>query len=186
MNPRPPQPDAASAEALPHELPRGVSVIMYRNGHFAISQRLNVEKHKGLYQFAGGHVEHGETTFRAAQRELIEETGLSLLAERFIFLGKTGPLTGYKGEQYIGHRFAVVLTDQEEPQRTEPDKATAWTWYHADAMVGLAMLQQTQNFAYAFHAGYSALRARLATLEAENAELKRSAKMSLNSYLDQP
>lgn len=137
-------------EAVGGELPRGVSIVLFRGGKFAVSQRLSKLHLPCLWQFAGGHVERGEEPLSAAQRELLEETGLALPAERFHFIGKAGPLVGYNGDKYIGHRYGVVLEVGEEPACTEPDKHTGWQWVTPQELLALEMLQAVKEFALTF------------------------------------
>jgi 8-oxo-dGTP diphosphatase len=150
-SPKPPAalPAPASEEAKA-EIPKGVSIILFRAGRFAVSQRISKLGALGLWQFAGGQVEFGETTFRAAQRELIEETGLNIPLSRFHFIGQTGPLKGYNGGDYIGHRYGVVLEKDEEPACTEPAKATPWSWATPQEVLERDMLQATKEFAFLF------------------------------------
>jgi 8-oxo-dGTP diphosphatase len=132
------------------ELPKGVSIILYRSGRFAVSQRIGITGNPGLWQFAAGHVEEGEQPLDAAIRELREEAGLVVPSHRFQFLGTTGPLTGYKGEQYVGYRFGVMLRFSEEPRRMEPEKAADWEWVSPDKLLTLPMLQATKEYAMFF------------------------------------
>ncbi len=157
------------------ETPQGVSIILYRAGRFAVSQRLSVENHKGLWQFAGGHVEAGEEPIAAAIRELREETGLVLTVDRFTLLGVTGKLRGYKGEEYIGNRFGVTLLADEEPMRTEPEKSTEWIWVNAEHLIHLPMLQATKEYALAMDH---------AALVAERDGLKEALQDLVNNYGD--
>lgn len=131
-------------------LPRGVSIILFRDGRFAVSLRLNVQGYEGLWQFPGGHVEEGESAIEGARRELREETGLDLPAERFTLIAEVGPLTGYKKEQYMGYRYGVVLRQDEEPAHTEPAKNTPWQWVGHRQLIGLKMIQATKEYALAF------------------------------------
>lgn len=131
-------------------IPRGVSVILYRDGEFCVSQRLSKLGEPLLWQFPGGHVEPGEEPLLAANRELFEETGLDLTLDRFVFLGETPPLHGYKDETYIGVRYGVVLEAGEEPRRIEPLKATDWQWVDPAELDALSMLQSTHEYAFKF------------------------------------
>lgn len=132
------------------ELPWGVSVIPYRAGMFCVSQRIGKAGHVGLWQFPGGHVEQGEALVEAARRELYEETGLVVAAERMQLIGTVGPLVGYKGERYMGARFGIELLVDETLRRTQPDKHTAWEWVWPHQLLQLEMLQATKEFAMYF------------------------------------
>jgi len=130
---------------------RGVSIIPYRQGKFAISKRLSPsDKCPGLWQFPGGLVEVEEDTVVAAQRELHEETGLNIPSQRFIFIGESPPLAGYKGEKYIGYRYGVVLFENEHLLNPEPEKHTAWEWVTGAELKNRAMLFGIMTYAFDF------------------------------------
>lgn len=144
-------PHPTDPAALREAMPRGVSVILYRDGKFCVSQRLaKITRLPGLWQFAGGHVESDEAPLAAAQRELREETGLDLWSERFTLIGIAGPLKGYNGESYMGYRYGVVLNANEEPACAEPDKHTAWTWITPQELLEHDMLQATKEYAFLY------------------------------------
>lgn len=132
-------------------LPRGVSIIPYHHGRFAISKRLSPSDHcPGLWQFPGGRVEEGEDPQIAARRELSEETGLDLPDHRFLFIAESPPMTGYKSEKYIGHRFGVVLHKDEQLSNPEPDKHTEWEWVTIGELRNRVMLFGIMPYAFTF------------------------------------
>lgn len=54
-----------------------------RTGDFLLVRRANAPM-KGLWAFAGGRIEPGETAVEAAMRELLEETGIKIGAHLFM------------------------------------------------------------------------------------------------------
>lgn len=68
----------------PSVFPRaGVLAIVRRGCNFLLVRRANPPD-AGLWGFPGGKVEGGETFFRAAERELMEETSISAQATSLI------------------------------------------------------------------------------------------------------
>jgi 8-oxo-dGTP diphosphatase len=67
-------------EYPPHPLPAALAMVV-RDGTVLLVQRA-VEPDYGKWGFPGGMVEAGETVLAAAERELLEETGILAQAER--------------------------------------------------------------------------------------------------------
>lgn len=59
-----------------------VGVIRNEAGEILISKRAEGVHQGGLWEFPGGKVEQGESTFQALQRELDEELGLSIISAK--------------------------------------------------------------------------------------------------------
>lgn len=135
---------------MSQQYPHGVSIIPYREGCFAVSQRIGKDGSLGLWQFPGGYVEPGEDDSWAAMRELHEETGLLVDIKRLHPLGNTEPIRGYKNELYIGFRFGLVIEKTEELKHREPHKHTPWVWMTLPRLRELEMLQRTKEFAELF------------------------------------
>jgi len=67
------------------QLPRlGASACVWKNGEVLVIQR--AKPRVGLWSLPGGHVEFGETALAAAQRELLEESGVRADLTEFVGL----------------------------------------------------------------------------------------------------
>jgi 8-oxo-dGTP diphosphatase len=63
--------------ALPPSMKiRVVASVIERGGRLLVCQRPVHKRHGGLWEFPGGKVEPGESTFAAVERELAEELGV--------------------------------------------------------------------------------------------------------------
>jgi 8-oxo-dGTP diphosphatase len=108
----------------------GVAVIVIRDGRVLLGRRKNSHG-AGTWQFPGGHLEFGETIEACAQRELFEETGLSVNKLR------QGPFTNdfFEAEQKHYVTLFVIADDANgEPQVKEPDKCACWDWFKWSAL----------------------------------------------------
>jgi 8-oxo-dGTP pyrophosphatase MutT (NUDIX family) len=61
------------------DLTKEAKVVMYRNGHVLLLKKKNEEE----WDLPGGHIKRGEGTTNGLQREVFEETGLSLAPVEF-------------------------------------------------------------------------------------------------------
>ena len=114
-----------------------VSVILQKEGCYLLVER-GRDPGRGQFAFPGGRVEQGETLEKAAQRELLEETGL--FADDFSLAGEyhiTSPhgrfhLHVYKAESFSGEALAG-------------DDAASLGWYAPQEMLGLSMPQSMHD-----------------------------------------
>ena len=81
----------------------------------------------GEWGLPGGHLEQNERFENAAERELLEETGLK--AVKFIFQNIVNQPRGY--EHYIQISFLAEGVEGE-PQLLEPDECELWQWFDLD------------------------------------------------------
>jgi 8-oxo-dGTP diphosphatase len=63
-----------------HEVQVAVGVLIQKNGSFLLTSRPVGKPYAGYWEFPGGKVEDGETTFQALCRELREELGIEVLS----------------------------------------------------------------------------------------------------------
>lgn len=126
-----------------------VFLITMLGGKMAIwlSERINTKNFSGFEQVPGGGVNRGEENLHAAQRELLEETGLEIHSARFNPLGS--PTTGQypNGSLYLTHWFAVKLDSREYPEHMEKDKSTPWRLVMMHDLPALKLMPHTVEMA---------------------------------------
>ena len=108
----------------------GVAVIVVRDGRVLLGKRKNAHG-AGCWQFPGGHLEYGESIEACAQRELFEETGLTLVRQH------TGPFTDDRIEYENKHYVTLFVVADEvtgNVQLKEPQKCERWDWFRWSAM----------------------------------------------------
>lgn len=103
----------------------GVGVILLRDGHVLLGQRQGSHG-AGTWAPPGGHLEFGETVDDCAQRELAEETGLSVHA--FTPGPYTSDVFEAEGKHYVT-LFVMAQCPDGEPQILEPEKCSQWAWF---------------------------------------------------------
>ena len=102
------------ADAVPREYPKmpqvGVGAIVVRDGRVLLVQRGQAPSY-GLWAIPGGRLELGETLQQAAEREILEETGIQVRA----------------GEPY--YTFDVIDRDDRERVRFHYVIVDLWAEY---------------------------------------------------------
>lgn len=104
-------------------------LIQRPDGKFLFQRRQNTGYQDGMLDLgASGHVEAGETAKEAAQRELKEETGLTIDLDRLAFKSVNHRQTN--GQIYYDFYFMVQVSHEESNQVKimEPDKNTQMLW----------------------------------------------------------
>jgi len=102
----------------------GVGVIVLRDGRVLLGQRAGSHG-AGTWALPGGHLEFGEDVADCARREVLEETGLTLVSTW------AGPFVGnvFAAErQHYVTLFVLGHAGAGEPQRLEPGKCLGWRW----------------------------------------------------------
>ena len=108
----------------------GVGVCLIKDNKVLMGKRLNSHG-QGQWAFPGGHLEFGETLLECAQREVAEETGLTIANIR------RGPFTEdffiAENKHYI---TIIMMADwvSGEPHVLEPHKCEKWEWHSLEKL----------------------------------------------------
>jgi 8-oxo-dGTP diphosphatase len=117
-------------ESAATERPKvGLGVMIFKDGKILLGKRMNAHG-EGEYAFPGGHLEHLESIVGCAERETMEETGVTIGNVRFLRLLN---LKTYAPRHYV-HLTMAADWVSGEPQVLEPEKCEGWDWYALDAM----------------------------------------------------
>ena len=104
----------------------GVGVIVENAiGEILVGKRKG--SHSPYYSIPGGHLEIGETFEEAAQKEVFEETGLTI--SRLKVVSVTNNLETYREEGV--HHISIILHTKDYigiPRVIEKDKCEGWLW----------------------------------------------------------
>ncbi|WP_408737303.1 NUDIX hydrolase [Acetobacter lambici] len=115
----------------PSVFPRaGVLAIVRRDCNFLLVRRANAPD-AGLWGFPGGKVEGGEAFFRAAERELMEETSLQAQATSLVDVFDSIHYTP-DGTLAFHYLILAVLCTEPQPALTVPvagDDAREVRWF---------------------------------------------------------
>lgn len=103
----------------------GIGVMVVRNGEVLLGRR-RIEPGANTFAFCGGHLEYGETLFDCAEREVLEETNLTVTSLRLIDFTNLVDMATHT--HYFDIEF-VAEVNSGEPILKEPDKVEAWKWY---------------------------------------------------------
>lgn len=139
------------AQGLLHRI---IDIWFYnKNGQVLLQKRsLKKDNAPGLLGISvGGHVESGSTIIEAVIREAKEETGLDLVEEDLIFLGKMP----YKGttENQIKNIFAYHFTGKAEDLVFDPDEIQYFEWWNIEDIFNLSPDGETRFGKTVFNEG---------------------------------
>jgi 8-oxo-dGTP diphosphatase len=103
----------------------GVGVIIKHNNQILLGRRINAHGNNS-WAPPGGHLEFFESPEECAQREALEETGLTIKNVRSILF--TNDLYTKENKHYIT-LFMLADFDSGELALLEPTKCEQWQWF---------------------------------------------------------
>ncbi len=115
---------------------RVIACVIRRGARFLVCQRPLHKRHGGLWEFPGGKIEPGECNVQAAERELSEELGITLLRCSPALFEREDP-----GSHYV---IAFVRVDVSgEPH---PNEHAAMHWGTIDELLELPLAPSDRAF----------------------------------------
>jgi ADP-ribose pyrophosphatase YjhB (NUDIX family) len=114
------------------QLPVAVHVFLFRSDRVLLLRRANTGYADGQWSVPAGHLEGNETVTQGARRELVEEVGVSLPAERLAFAGVMHR-TERGGRIDFFLRAELRATDSQ-PSNREPHKCSELAWTDPKAL----------------------------------------------------
>lgn len=103
----------------------GLGVIILKGDTILFGKRKSTLE-KETWCIPGGHLDYGEELEEGAEREVAEETGLTVKNIRFGTV--INSVDKASGKHYVSLTF-VADYDGGEPQILEPDKINEWQWF---------------------------------------------------------
>ncbi len=121
----------------------GVGAIVIKDGRVLLVKR-GIEPSKSLWAIPGGSVELGETLQEAAEREIMEETGLVIRAGKPIY---TFDFIERDNAGRIRFHFAIVdvIADYVSGTPNAADDALEARWISPEELRKLSVSQNTLN-----------------------------------------
>lgn len=103
----------------------GVGVIVIKDSKVLLGKRKGAHG-EGSWAFPGGHLEFNESLEECANREVMEETGITIKNIRKVTY--TNDIFPAEGKHYITC-YVKADYDSGEVQIMEPNKCEEWRWF---------------------------------------------------------
>jgi ADP-ribose pyrophosphatase YjhB (NUDIX family) len=110
----------------------GCGAAIVRDGRILLMRRLKAPE-RGCWGIAGGKVDLYETASEAARREIAEELGVAIAADRLLCL--VDQIDREAGEHWLSAVF-LAETFEGEPAILEPHKHEGLDWFDLSAPPG--------------------------------------------------
>ena len=121
----------------------GVGVIVFRDQEVLMVKR-NKEPHKGQWSIPGGRQMIGETAAEAAQRELLEETGVKV--DQLLLVDVVDAIFPDVEGKIKFHYTLVDYMGQWQSGESRPgDDAGEVRWVHLNEISSCSLLEKTMN-----------------------------------------
>ncbi|KAJ9136643.1 hypothetical protein NKR23_g9688 [Pleurostoma richardsiae] len=114
------------AESRPNPRVGVAAIIQNADGKVVLGKR-KASHGAGQWAFPGGHLEYGESVYECAEREVLEETGMGVMATSLT--GVTNNVFHDVNKHYITLFVKCeMLNPSTQPELREPDKCEGWFW----------------------------------------------------------
>lgn len=117
------------------------AILYDRNGNIMILHRNGTHPHfPGHFDFPGGEVEQGEMTIDAIQREILEETGISISRNKFKLVVDKQISSGLNHTVYVAH------LDDVQPRITLSWEHAAYEWMAPENLLAKPLPKNVDNY----------------------------------------
>lgn len=117
----------------------GVVAVVPRDGKWLVTRRAAHIALGGWWCFPGGAIEAGEQPAEAVVREVREEVGLSVMAEREIWQWED------PGQELVLYWWLTRLAGRGAEIRPNPDEVAEARWVHPTDFLGLKPLLESNT-----------------------------------------